>query len=66
MWFEWKLLRGLRTTTQVRVPAHVLAREHDYAYFPFPQHRLYLLPEPQGQGSLRPIFSLPRTTCCTG
>src|SRR5580700_4640145 len=29
-----------------------------------PQHFLYFLPLPQGQGSLRPTFS-PRTTCCT-
>src|SRR5271167_4446870 len=30
-----------------------------------PQHFLYFLPLPQGQGSLRPIFSPERTTCCT-
>src|SRR5215472_4970860 len=30
-----------------------------------PWHFLYFLPEPQGQGSLRPTFSVPRTTCCT-
>jgi hypothetical protein len=29
-----------------------------------PQHLLYFLPEPQGQGALRPIFS-PRCTVCT-
>src|ERR1700741_1820072 len=30
-----------------------------------PWHFLYFLPEPPGQGSLRPTFSAPRTTCCT-
>src|SRR5580700_2546350 len=30
-----------------------------------PWHFLYFLPEPQGQGSLRPTFSAPRTTCWT-
>jgi hypothetical protein len=30
-----------------------------------PWHFLYFLPEPQGQGSLRPTFSCERTTCCT-
>src|SRR5579875_3176987 len=30
---------------------------------PAPWHFLYFLPLPQGQGSLRPIFSR-RTTCC--
>ncbi len=34
-------------------------------YAPAPQHFLYFLPEPQGQGSLRPILAVPRTTCCT-
>src|SRR5215468_9918443 len=31
-----------------------------------PQHFLYFLPEPQGQGSLRPTLAPLRTTCCTG
>src|ERR1700739_2184786 len=30
-----------------------------------PWHFLYFLPEPQGEGVLRPTFSAPRTTCCT-
>src|ERR1700690_1533215 len=34
-------------------------------YWPAPQHFLYFLPLPQGQGSLRPTFSPERTTCCT-
>src|SRR5438270_13747186 len=28
-----------------------------------PQHFLYFLPDPQGQGSLRPTLAAPRTTC---
>src|SRR5215471_5079879 len=36
------------------------------SYPPAPQHFLYFLPLPQGQGSLRPILSPARTTCCTG
>src|SRR5437764_6145307 len=28
-----------------------------------PQHFLYFLPEPHGQGSLRPTLAAPRTTC---
>src|SRR5271165_4149716 len=35
------------------------------AYVYAPQHFLYFLPLPQGQGSLRPTLS-PRTTCWTG
>src|SRR5712675_2862839 len=34
-------------------------------YVVAPWHFLYFLPEPQGQGSLRPTLALPRTTCCT-
>lgn len=30
-----------------------------------PWHFLYFFPDPQGQGSFRPTFSCPRTTCCT-
>src|SRR5271165_5970965 len=37
-----------------------LTRPPSYA----PQHFLYFLPLPQGQGSFRPTLS-PRTTCCT-
>src|SRR5437899_12830839 len=33
------------------------------SYAVTPQHFLYFLPEPHGQGSLRPIFAAPRTTC---
>ena len=35
----------------------------DYEFAP--QHFLYFLPLPQGQGSLRPTLSPERTTCCT-
>src|SRR5712692_4110930 len=35
-------------------------------YAATPQHFLYFFPEPQGQGSLRPILSPLRRTCCTG
>src|SRR5204863_1888554 len=45
----------------------VVPEAFSYSLYPFaPQHFLYFLPEPQGQGSLRPIFAAPRTTCCTG
>src|SRR5215471_17829267 len=35
-----------------------------YAVVPAPWHFLYFLPDPQGQGSLRPTLACPRTTCC--
>src|SRR6266568_6434980 len=35
-------------------------------YAATPQHFLYFFPEPQGQGSFRPILSPLRRTCCTG
>src|SRR5215471_16397931 len=35
-----------------------------YAVVPAPWHFLYFLPDPQGQGSLRPTLADPRTTCC--
>ena|ERR1043165_5752495 len=49
---------------------HVLSyetgRQMDRPYEFTPQHFLYFLPDPQGQGSLRPTFAPLRTRCCTG
>ena len=39
-------------------------RVHEQRYS-FPWHCLYFFPDPHGHGSLRPIFSPTRLTCCT-
>src|SRR5215831_6957773 len=46
-----------------RSPSAEVATPSFHYYAPW--HFLYFFPDPHGQGSLRPTFSSPRTTCCT-
>jgi hypothetical protein len=48
-------------TGNKRVKEQIRALSFSYAFAP--QHFLYFFPDPQGQGSLRPTFAAPRTTC---
>src|ERR1700688_136865 len=56
-------LASLGMTIHESWEARATAARETYEFAP--QHFLYFLPLPQGQGSLRPTFSPERTTCWT-
>ena len=54
-------IKNRLTAQNVETKLESWAMRENYEFAP--QHFLYFLPLPQGQGSLRPTFAPERTTC---